>query len=104
MVVILTVQARGQQFCWSITPIFHCNLLSCCSPCFSLRLCVFQVSYLLRGLFARACKSLGTVSESSESIRGEVAQLRGLLAAKLAQINMNLEGEHTALLGCYLAL
>lgn len=53
-----------------------------------------QVSYLLRGLFARACKSLGTVSESSESIRDEVGQLRGLLAAKLAQINMNLEGKH----------
>lgn len=47
---------------------------------------------MLRGLFARACKSLGTTTESSEGLRGEVSQLRGLLAAKLAQINTNLEG------------
>lgn len=56
---------------------------------------VFQVSYLLSGLFARACKSLGSAAaaDSVESILGEVRQLRGLLTAKLGQINSNLEGE-----------
>lgn len=55
----------------------------------------FQVSYLLSGLFARACKSLGSAAaaDSVESILGEVRQLRGLLTAKLGQINSNLEGE-----------
>lgn len=57
-----------------------------------MRVCL-QVQYLLRGLFARSCKSLGTTSENSESIREEVGQLRGLLATKLSQINTNLEGK-----------
>ena len=54
-----------------------------------------QVSYLLSGLFARACKSLGSsaAADSVDNILGEVQQLRGLLAAKLGQINSNLEGE-----------
>jgi hypothetical protein len=52
------------------------------------------VSYLLSGLFARACKSLGSVgaSDGSDAIMAEVSQLRGLLGAKLAQINGNLDG------------
>jgi hypothetical protein len=57
--------------------------------------CVSQVSYLLSGLFARACKSLGSAAaaDSVDAILGEVRQLRGLLTAKLGQINSNLEGE-----------
>ncbi|KAF6260517.1 AAA domain-containing protein [Scenedesmus sp. NREL 46B-D3] len=51
-----------------------------------------QVTYLLRGLFGRACRSLGGVTEPIEAIREECGQLRGLLAAKLVQINTNLEG------------
>jgi hypothetical protein len=53
-----------------------------------------QVTYLLKGLFGRACRSLGGVTEPIEAIRDECGQLRGLLAAKLVQINTNLEGEH----------
>ena len=54
-----------------------------------------QVSYLLSGLFARACKSLGSSAGGDQvgGILGEVTQLRGLLTNKLAQINSNLEGE-----------
>jgi hypothetical protein len=52
-----------------------------------------QVTYLLKGLFGRACRSLGGVTEPIGAIREECGQLRGLLAAKLAQINTNLEGE-----------
>lgn len=54
-----------------------------------------QVSYLLSGLFARACKSLGSAAaaDTVDNILGEVRQLRGLLTAKLGQINGNLEGE-----------
>lgn len=53
-----------------------------------------QVSYLLSGLFARACKSLGSAAaaDSVGAILEEVRQLRGLLTGKLAQINANLEG------------
>jgi hypothetical protein len=54
-----------------------------------------QVSYLLSGLFARACKSLGSAAaqDSVDNILGEVRQLRNLLTGKLGQINSNLEGE-----------
>lgn len=52
-----------------------------------------QVTYLLKGLFGRACRSLGGVTEPVEAIRAECAQLRQLLAQKLQQINTNLEGE-----------
>jgi hypothetical protein len=58
--------------------------------------CAAQVTYLLKGLFGRACRSLGGVTEPIEAIRDECGQLRGLLAAKLVQINTNLEGEHAA--------
>lgn len=51
-----------------------------------------QVTYLLNGLFARACKSLGGAAEPVDAIMSEVQQLRGLLAAKLGQINTNLDG------------
>ncbi|WIA32331.1 hypothetical protein OEZ86_003170 [Tetradesmus obliquus] len=51
-----------------------------------------QVTYLLKGLFGRACRSLGGVTEPIGAIREECGQLRGLLAAKLTQINTNLEG------------
>jgi len=62
------------------------------------RVCVCvcrQVSYLLSGLFARACKSLGSAAaaDSVGAILEEVRQLRGLLTGKLAQINANLEGK-----------
>ena len=69
------------------------HIILCSIWCQWIILFSLQVNYLLRGLFARACKSLGTTSESSDSIRDEVGQLRGLLAAKLAQINTNLEGK-----------
>jgi hypothetical protein len=58
--------------------------------CYSL-----QVTYLLNGLFARACKSLGGAAEPVDAIQAEVQQLRGLLASKLGQINTNLDGTLT---------
>lgn len=65
----------------------------CCGCVLSF--CAVQVSYLLNGLFARACKSLGSAAaqDSVDNILEEVRQLRGLLTAKLGQINGNLEGE-----------
>lgn len=52
-----------------------------------------QVDYLLSGIFSRACKALGGSSEKVDQIAQEAGQLRQLLADKLLQVLVNLEGE-----------
>jgi hypothetical protein len=68
----------------------HCFCCLCC--CTQPATPLWQVEYLLRGLFARACRSLGGVPEPVDQIRAETRQLRELLSEKLGQINTNLEG------------
>ncbi|KAI8473934.1 MAG: AAA domain-containing protein [Monoraphidium minutum] len=58
-----------------------------------------QVDYLLSGIFSRACKALGGSSERVDEIAREAGQLRGLLADKLLQVMVNLEGGFPSLHG-----
>jgi hypothetical protein len=51
-----------------------------------------KVDYLLSGIFSRACKALGNPKERVQDIAAEAGQLRGLLADRLLQVLVNLEG------------
>ncbi|KAG1673006.1 hypothetical protein FOA52_005936 [Chlamydomonas sp. UWO 241] len=56
-----------------------------------------QVSYLLSGLFSRACRSLGNPDKLAE-ITAEAANLRELLVARYRSVALTLEGGFPAVL------
>lgn len=57
------------------------------------------MSYLLSGLFSRACRSLGNTDKLSE-IQSEAASLRDVLVQRYRSVAVTLEGELAGSDGC----